>query len=296
MHDIIIIGAGPAGISAGVYCARKMMDTLVISKDVGGQATWSWEVENYLGYQLISGVELVEHFREHLENFSVELVEGSSVSSLTRDEEVFSSVTENGEGYESRAVIVASGKLPRELDVPGEREFRGRGVAYCATCDAPLFRGKKVVVVGGGNSAIDAALQLSKIAEKTTMTTIEDQLGGDEIRREQCLESANVEVLTSTEVTAIHGETFVKSIDIIRKGKEQTLEAEGKLDVKGGRGTYSLEETRFNGVAVPVWLVSSILSYLAKSQLPNVDIAEPFVLPFGITDVRLTADRAVLLR
>jgi alkyl hydroperoxide reductase subunit F len=227
MHDIIIIGAGPAGISAGVYCARKMMDTLVITKDIGGQATWSWEVENYLGYQLISGVELVEHFREHLENFSVELVEGSSVSSLSQKAEGFSTVTENGEEFESRAVIVASGKLPRELEVPGEREFRGRGVAYCATCDAPLFRGKKVVVVGGGNSAIDAALQLSKIAEKTTMITIEDWLVGDEIRREQCLESANVEVLTSAEVTAIHGETFVKSIDITREGKEQSLEVEG---------------------------------------------------------------------
>jgi alkyl hydroperoxide reductase subunit F len=227
MHDIIIIGAGPAGISAGVYCARKMMNTLVISKDVGGQATWSWEVENYLGYQLISGVELVEHFREHLENFSVELLEGSSVSSLTHKAEGFSVLTEDGEKFESRAAIVASGKLPRQLEVPGEREFRGRGVAYCATCDAPLFRGKKVVVVGGGNSAIDAALQLSKIAEKTTMITIEDSLGGDEIRSDQCLESADLEVLTSAEVTAIHGETFVKSIDIVREGKEQTLGAEG---------------------------------------------------------------------
>jgi alkyl hydroperoxide reductase subunit F len=176
---------------------------------------------------LISGVELVEHFREHLENFSVELIEGSSVSSLSRKTGGFSTVTEKGEEFESRAVIVASGKLPRELKVPGEREFRGRGVAYCATCDAPLFRGKKVVVVGGGNSAIDAALQLSKIAEKTIMITNEDRLRGDEIRRQKCLESANVEVLDSVEVTAIHGETFVKSIDIDREGKEQSLEVEG---------------------------------------------------------------------
>lgn len=227
MHDIIIVGAGPAGISAGVYCARKMLDTLVISKDVGGQATWSWEVENYLGYQLISGVELVEHFREHLENFSVELVEGSPVTSLGQKTEGFSVTTDNGEGFMSRAVIVASGKLPRELEVPGEKEYRGRGVVYCATCDAPLFRGKKVVVVGGGNSAIDAALQLSRIAEKTTMITTEDRLGGDEIRRERFLESANVEVLTAAEVTAIRGDNFVKSIDIVHKGREHSLEVEG---------------------------------------------------------------------
>ena len=227
MHDVIIIGAGPAGLSAGVYCARKMLDTLVISKDVGGQATWSWEVENYLGYQLITGVELVERFRDHLENYSVELIEGSSVESLQSRGGDFLAITESGEEFRARSAIVASGKLPRELGVPGEREYRGRGVAYCATCDAPLFRGKRVAVAGGGNSALDAALQLARIAEQVTMLTVDEQLEGEEIRRERILDFDNARVLTSAEITAIHGETFVTSVDYVREGEGGTLEVEG---------------------------------------------------------------------
>ncbi len=227
MHDVIIVGAGPAGLSAGVYCARKMMDTLVVSRDVGGQATWSWEVENYLGYQLISGVELVERFRDHLENFKVELMEGRTVSSLVEVEGGFSVNTDKGEELTARVAIVVSGKVPRMLAVPGETEYRGRGVAYCATCDAPLFRDMKVAVVGGGNSALDAALQLAQIAERVTILTEESSLGGDEIHRDQVLGSDTIEVSTSSRVTAILGERFVTGLDFMREGVERSLEAEG---------------------------------------------------------------------
>jgi NADH-dependent peroxiredoxin subunit F len=227
MHDVIIIGAGPAGLSAGVYCARKMMDTLVISKDVGGQATWSWEVENYLGYQLITGVELVERFRDHLENFKVELLEGRIVASLAMAEGGFSLNTDKGEEFKARAIIVASGKVPRMLGVPGEAEYRGRGVAYCATCDAPLFRDKNVAVIGSGNSALDAALQLAQIAKRVTLVAEEPALCGDEIRRERVKESDIIEVLTSSRVTAIHGERFVTGLDFVREGVERSLEIEG---------------------------------------------------------------------
>ncbi|MGQ9703934.1 MAG: NAD(P)/FAD-dependent oxidoreductase [Actinomycetota bacterium] len=227
LHDVIIIGAGPAGLSAGVYCARKMLDTLVISSNVGGQAAWSWEVENYLGYQLITGVELVERFREHLENFRVELLEGRTVVSLSREGSGFRVVTDRGEEFHSRAAIAASGKVPRKLGVPGEDEFRGRGVAYCATCDAPLFRGKKVAVIGGGNSALDAALQLAQIAERVHLLTIEPALDGDEIRRRQVLESPGVEVRTSSRVLAIRGSTFVEGIEFTSEGKEGSLEVQG---------------------------------------------------------------------
>jgi len=226
-YDVIIVGAGPAGLSAGVYCARKMLDTLVISGNVGGQAAWSWEVENYLGYQLITGVELVERFRDHLDNFSVELLEGKNVAALRREGEILLARTESGEEYRAHAAIAASGKLPRKLGVPGEDEYRGRGVAYCSTCDAPLFRGRRVAVVGGGNSALDAALQLAQIAEKVYVITNEEALGGDEIRRRQVLDSPLVEVLTSSRVTAIRGETFVKGISLTRRGGETSLEVEG---------------------------------------------------------------------
>lgn len=227
MHDVVIIGAGPAGLSAGVYCARKMLDTLVVSSNIGGQATWSWEVKNYLGYQLITGVELVERFREHLENFKVELKEGRTVTSLAKQGDGFVLTTDKDDEISGHAAIVASGKVPRRLDVPGEDEFHGRGVAYCATCDGPIFRNKKVAVIGGGDSALDAALQLEKIAESISMITVEDCLEGDEIRRKQVLASDKIAVYTATEVTAIHGETFVKAIDFVRDGKEKTLDVQG---------------------------------------------------------------------
>lgn len=227
MQDVIIIGAGPAGLSAGVYCARKMLDTLVVSSNVGGQATWSWEVENYLGYQLITGVELVERFRDHLENFVVELREGLNVESLRKDDDGFRLATAGGGEFQSSAVIVASGKVPRKLGVPGEEEYRGRGVAYCATCDAPLFRGKKVAVIGGGNSALDAALQLSRIAQRVYLITDIDRLDGDEIRRDQVEASDVVEVFTSGVVKAIRGEAFVTAIDFVRDEEERSLEVGG---------------------------------------------------------------------
>lgn len=227
LHDVIIIGAGPAGLSAGVYCARKMLDTLVISSNVGGQAAWSWEVENYLGYQLITGVELVERFRDHLENFKVRLLEGSTVVSLSPEEGHFRVTTDKGEEYYSWSAIAASGKVPRKLGVPGEEEFRGRGVAYCATCDAPLFRGRRVVVVGGGNSALDAALQLAQIADGVHILTIEPSLGGDEIRRRQVEGSPSIRVHTSTRVLAIRGSAFVEGIEFSTGDREESLEVQG---------------------------------------------------------------------
>jgi NADH-dependent peroxiredoxin subunit F len=227
MHDVIIIGAGPAGLSAGVYCARKMIDTLVVSSNIGGQATWSWEVENYLGYQLISGVELVERFREHLDNFNVELLEGRTVTALRSQGTGFAIETDKDEEFAARAVIAASGKVPRMLNVPGEDTYRGRGVAYCSTCDGPLFRGKKVAVVGGGNSALDAALQLSQIAEKVYLITIEESLSGDVIRRNQVSASEKIDIRTSSRVTAIRGDTFVRAIDLLRENGAETLEVAG---------------------------------------------------------------------
>ena len=227
MRDTIIIGAGPAGLSAGVYCARKMMDTLVVSSNIGGQATWSWEVENYLGYQLITGVELVERFREHLDNFSVELHEGRNVISLEKGKGAFIIATDKDGEQEARTVIVASGKIPRTMGIPGEEEYRGRGVAYCATCDAPLFRGKRVAVIGGGNSALDASLQLKQIAERIFLITDEDRLAGDEIRRNQVLAAEKIEVYTSAQITAIRGDRFVKAIDFTDERGQESKEVAG---------------------------------------------------------------------
>ncbi len=212
IYDVLIVGAGPAGLAAGIYCARKMLRTLVVSKDVGGQAAWSWEVENYLGYQLVSGAELVSRFYEHLQAFQVELREREEVKEIAGGDGAFRVGTDQGSTYQASSLIIASGKVPRPLNVPGEREFRGRGVVYCATCDAPLFARKEVAVIGGGNSGLDAALQLSKIASRVYLLTIEERLTGDPITQEQLSGAENVEVHLKHRVVEIKGETFVKSM------------------------------------------------------------------------------------
>ena len=171
MYDLIIIGAGPAGITASVYTARRRMNLLVITKDIGGQAALSGDVENYTGYQFITGPELAAKFEEHMRKFDIAVKENEEVVELKRIDDKILVKTNKG-SYEAKTAIIASGKRSRELNVPGEREFKNKGLTYCATCDAPLFSGKVVAIIGGGNSALDAALQLIKIAKHAYIINI----------------------------------------------------------------------------------------------------------------------------
>ena len=143
MYDLIIIGAGPAGITAAVYAARKKMKSLVISKDIGGQAAWSGDIENYTGYQFITGPELAAKFEEHMRKYDIELKENEGVVGLKKEGDIITVTTDKG-NYEARSAIIASGKRTRELNVPGEKEFKNKGLTYCATCDGPLFAGKEI--------------------------------------------------------------------------------------------------------------------------------------------------------
>lgn len=226
MYDLIIIGAGPAGITASVYAARKRMNLLVISKDIGGQAAWSGDVENYTGYQFITGPDLAAKFEDHMRRYNIEVKEGVGVTGIEKTDEGISVETNKGI-YESRSVIVASGKRSKELNVPGEKEFKNRGLSYCATCDGPLFSGKNVAVVGGGNSALDAALQLINIAKHVYIINIAADLSGDAIMRQKAQDSKIVTLLNNTQVTAILGERMVNGIKIKQENKEEILPVEG---------------------------------------------------------------------
>ena len=228
MHDTIIIGAGPAGLTAAVYAARKKLKTLVLSKDVGGQTIWSFGVENYLGFRLISGVELVRRFEEHVREFEVELKTDNEVTGIEQKDDYFDVHTKD-EKYRGKTVVIASGKIPRKLNVPGEEKFLGRGVAYCATCDAPLFLGKDVAVIGGGNAALDAALQLSQIGKQIYVININAELGGDEITRDKIKAADNIGVLNNAQTLEISGEVFVNGIKI----RDKTRGDERAIDVQG---------------------------------------------------------------
>jgi len=226
MLELIIIGAGPAGITAAVYAARKRMSLLVISKDIGGQAAWSGDIENYTGYQFISGPELADKFAEHIGKYGVNLKEQEAVVGFKKSGDIIL-VKTGKSNYETKTVIIASGKRSRELGVPGEKEFKNKGLTYCATCDGPLFSGKPVAVIGGGNSALDAALQLVNIASKVYLVNITSALSGDEIMRQKVESDQKVELLNDTQVTAITGDRFVKGIKIKRAGREEPLAVEG---------------------------------------------------------------------
>jgi len=226
MYDLIIIGAGPAGITASVYAARKRMSLLVITKDIGGQAAISGDIENYTGYQFITGPELAAKFEEHMRKFNIMLKENEGVVEIKKTGDKILVKTDKAI-YEAKTAIIASGKRSRELNVGGEKEFRNKGLTYCATCDAPLFSGKVVAIIGGGNSALDAALQLIKIAKHAYIINITSSLGGDAIMREKINESEIVTVFNNTRVTAVLGDKMVTGIKINREGKEEQLAVGG---------------------------------------------------------------------
>jgi alkyl hydroperoxide reductase subunit F len=226
MYDLIIVGAGPAGITASIYAARKRMNFLVITKDLGGQTILSAKVENYTGYQFIPGTELVDKFREHLEQFKIELKEGERVTLVKKDKDILKIETEKGK-YETKTAVVASGRIPRKLGVEGEDEFKNRGVTYCATCDAPLFADMEVAVIGGGKAALDAVLQLIKIARKVYLMDIAPQLRADPIMVEKTKKSEKVTIYNNTKVDKIYGDKFVRGMRISRQGKSEDLAVGG---------------------------------------------------------------------
>jgi len=226
MYDLIIIGAGPAGITASVYAARKRMNLLVLAKDIGGQAAWSGDIENYTGYQFITGAELTTKLEEHIRKYNIALKEGEEVVEIKKINDAVHIKTDKNT-YEARTAIIASGKKSRELSVPGEKEFKNRGVSYCATCDGPLFTEKDVAIIGGGNSALDAALQLIKIARRVYLININSTLAGDVVMQEKIKNAQNVVILYNTQVIEIIGDKFVKQVKINREGKSELLNVEG---------------------------------------------------------------------
>ena len=225
-YELIIIGAGPAGITAGVYAARKRMNFLIITTDIGGQASLSWDIENYLGYQFITGPELVQKFKEHLQQFDVELREGEKATAVEKPGDTVLIKTDKEE-YSAETVIVASGRRRKKLGVEGEDEFKNKGVTYCATCDAPLFAGMDVAVIGGGNSALDATLQLIKIAKRIYIIEATPQLTADRITIQKATESGKVFMYTGTKVKRIYGEQLVQGIEIEKNGTLEDLPVGG---------------------------------------------------------------------
>jgi len=228
VHDLMIIGGGPAGLAAGVYAARKQLKTLLISGDIGGQINTTWDIENYLGYQFIEGPELINKFQTQVGQFPIDQKIGDKVKRLKRIKGGFEAATEAGDRYQSKAVVFATGKRPRKLNVPGETELTGRGVSYCAICDGPIFAGQKVAVVGGGNSALEAVLDLVKIAEYVNLVSL-TPLTGDPVLSNQLKDAKNLTIFLEHETVEIKGKELVEGMVIKdrKSGEEKELEVGG---------------------------------------------------------------------
>lgn len=218
IRDVIIVGAGPAGYTAAIYAARYGLDVDIISKDLGGQIAITDLIENYPGFpDGISGQELATRMYEQVKKLNVDVIFDEVIKIESTECPYyegpcqFKIITKNGKEYRTRTVIIAVGAEPRKLHVPGEKEFTGRGVSYCATCDGPLFVGKEVIVIGGGNTALQEALFLKKIGVKVTLVHRRDQFRADKILQDRLKESG-IPVILGTIVTEIRGKDKVESV------------------------------------------------------------------------------------
>ena len=235
VYDCIIVGAGPAGLAAALYTARDRMKTLILEKFMpGGQINNTERIENYPGIVQIDGPGLIAQMQKQVENFDAEIKNSSEVTKLEKLEDGKIAIYCDKDKYTARAVILTPGSDYRKLDVPGEDKFRGSGVSYCGTCDAPFFKGKHVVAVGGGNTAVEETLHLTKFAEKVTMIHRRDEFRASKVLVEELLEKANepntnLIIKYSTIMTAIEGDKKVESVKLtnVKNKKEDDYTCDG---------------------------------------------------------------------
>lgn len=228
MYDTIIIGAGPAGMTAGIYAARREMKTLIIGKEMGGQLIWAAEIENYPGFKSINNIDLITKMKEQVQALGVE-IKNTEIKRIEKKEDGNFILYTEKEEFEAKTVIVAIGLSPRRLAIPGEEELTGKGVSYCANCDGPFYRDKIVTVIGGGNSALDAAEVLSKIAKKVYLVHRSDVFKAFEALVNKVKSKDNIEIITNSEVKEIIGESKVEKVKVVnnKTKEEKELETDG---------------------------------------------------------------------
>lgn len=226
--DFVSIGGGPASYNASLYAKRKGLNVLIIAKKPGGQLLNTSSVDNYLGFKELSGEALYEEFREHVKSLDVLEMDDRLVNKIEKKNNLFHLTLDDYSVVMSKTVLVATGSNPRKLGVKGEVEFANAGVAYCAICDAPLFKGKDVIIAGGGNSAVEAAIDVAKIANHVTLVH-RSQLRADQILIDKMRSQANIQVHLESQILEIEGDTKMRSIRVLdkQKNEEYRIEADG---------------------------------------------------------------------
>lgn len=276
MYDLIIIGAGPAGMTAAIYAARKQMSLLVISDETGGQALYANSIDNYPGFRLISGYDLAKNFEKHMKDYNVEQVFDFAVS-IDRKDQTFTVKVTDGTVYESRTIILATGKSPKDLDVPGEKEFKGKGVAYCATCDAPMYAGEDVIVAGTGNAGLQAAIQLAKIARKVYVFDFVEDFFGDKILVDTMKTFSNVEIMLHTKIIQINGSIMMENVTIQDQltDKQRTIPATGIFISIGSKPNTAfvpdfVEKAENGEIKIDCGNLTNIPGFFAAGDATNV--------------------------
>jgi len=260
MYDLIIVGGGPAGISAGIYASRKKIKTLLITDTFGGQSIVSDKIENWIGEKEISGYDLAKKLENHLKSQEgIEILENDLVIEIKKIDNGFGVKTKEGKTFETKYLLIATGSRHRRLNVPGEKEFEGRGVFYCATCDAPLLKNKIACVIGGGNSGLESALDLVPYASLIYILEYTDKLKGDDITQEKIKSYDKIHIITSAEVVEIFGQNFVLGL----KYKD--------------RITNEVKELKTDGVFVAIGMEPN--SYLVKDLVKLNNRGEIIVDP-----------------
>lgn len=230
MYDLIILGSGPAGLSAAIYASRAQLNTIVIEKAPmsGGQVINTYEVDNYPGEKGISGFDLSMKFRQHCDQLGARFISGE-VESLIVEEDVKKVVLNNGDTHEAKAIIIATGAIWRKLGVPGEEELSGMGVSYCATCDGAFFRNKEVAVVGGGDVAVEDAIFLARLCKKVYVIHRRDSFRAAKVLSARLERLENVEIIWDSTVEEIHGKDMVESITIknVKTSEERDIQLSG---------------------------------------------------------------------
>ncbi len=230
MYDLAIVGGGPAGVAAGVYAARKKLKTIFITETFGGQSTESVGIENWIGTVKVPGTDFAKMLEEHLRAYAGETVDikmGSRVEKVSGGNEGFEILTDGGETFTSKTVLVATGSTRRALEIPGSLEYENKGITYCASCDGPLFSDQDVAVIGGGNAAFETAAQLLAYCKSVTLFNRSADFKADPVTVEKVLAHPNMRAIKNVELVKVGGEKFVTGISYTENGEEKELKVTG---------------------------------------------------------------------
>lgn len=222
MRDCLVLGASAAGLSAAIYLKRRGVDFTVAAKNIGGEMALSGEIENYPGIPYTNGVELTQKFKEHIDKYGIEII-SAEVTELQKEAGAF---VARGKDFEERArtIIIATGSTPRQLNIPGEKEFAHKGVSQCTVCDGPLFKGKPVAIIGGGNSANEAGLMMAKLSPQVYVLTKNEAMKGDAVLIQELKKQPNVKIITLALTQEIFGDNFVKGLRYFDQKDNQVKE------------------------------------------------------------------------